>query len=334
MKKILFLEEQFSMQGTTRALLDYAYYNQKILGNESVIAFGKKQNNFPWNENFYNQILENTFNSIKNNFQLLFYKQNYNILNEYIQNNNFDAIYNIKSGEITGFFTNDTKMLIHAVFPQPISNVHGHKYAFVSKYLSEKCGNGKIPYVPHMVNVPKIDIDLSKIEIRQKYNIPIDAFVYGRIGAFDDFNLPFVHKAIIDIIDKRKDLYFLMISTMPFYKHERIIYVDPLYDIKEKYQHIASCDAAIHARHHGETFGLGIAEFCWMNKPIVTWKHGHEKGYIEILKNDAIYYDNENDLKDIFLNFSLEKGKDYNSYREFSPENVMNQFNDVFLKDI
>jgi hypothetical protein len=71
-----------------------------------------------------------------------------------------------------------------------------------------------------------------------------------------------------------------------------------------------------------------------MNKPIVTWKHGHEKGYIEILKNDGIYYDNENDLKDIFLNFSPEKGKDYNSYKEFSPENVMNKFNDVFLKDI
>jgi hypothetical protein len=137
MKKILFLEEQFSMQGTTRALLDYAYYNQKILGNESVIAFGKKQNNFPWNEPFYNQILENTFDSINNNFELLFYKQNYNILNEYIQNNNFDAIYNIKSGEITGFYTNKIKMLIHAVFPQPLSNIHGHKYAFVSKYLSK-----------------------------------------------------------------------------------------------------------------------------------------------------------------------------------------------------
>jgi len=334
MKKILFLEENFSMQGTTRALIDYAYYNQKILNNKSILAFGKKQNNYPWNEDFYKNILENTFNSLKNHFEVLFYDKDYDVLNKFIEKSDIDAIYNIKSGEPTGFFTHKKKMLIHAVFPQPISNIHGYRYAFVSKYLSDKSSNSKIPYVSHMINVPKIDTEVSKVEIRKKYNIPNDAFVYGRIGAFDDFNLPFVHKAIIDVIDKRKDLYFLMISTMPFFKHERIIYVDPLYDIKEKYKHISACDAAIHARHHGETFGLGIAEFCWMNKPIITWKHGHEKGYIDILKNDGIYYDNENDLKDIFLNFSPEKNKDYNSYKEFSPDNVMKQFDDVFLKNL
>ena len=207
-------------------------------------------------------------------------------------------------------------------------------FAFVSKWLSYACSGGKIPYVNHIINVPNINQEISRKQIREKLNIPSDAFVYGRIGGYNDFNLPFVYTAIQKALDKRKDIYFLMICTNPFYKHERIIYLDPIMDLKEKYEHISATDAMIHARHHGETFGLAIAEFCSLNKPIITWKHGVGRGYIEILKDDAIYYDNENDLIDIFLNFSPEKGKDYNSYREFSPKNIMNQFNDVFLNDI
>ena len=334
MKKILFLEENFSMQGTTKALIDYAYFNKKILKNESILAFGKKQNNHPWDQPYHKNILENTFKSLSNNFNVLFYENDYSILENHIKKSNLDALYCIKSGEPTGFHTKSTKFLTHAVFPQPKSNIHGDRFAFVSKWLSQQCSNGEIPYVPHMVNVPKTNETEAKDEIRKIYNIPKDAFVYGRIGGYQDFNLPFVYDAIKNILNKRKDIYFLMICTAPFYKHERVIYVDPIYDIKNKFKHIACCDAMIHARHHGETFGLAIAEFCAMNKPNITWKHGIGKGYIEILKNDAIYYDNENDLMDIFLNFSPEKGKDYNSYREFSPKNVMKQFETVFLDNL
>ena len=125
-----------------------------------------------------------------------------------------------------------------------------------------------------------------------------------------------------------------MICTKPFISHERVIYIDPIIDLKEKYRYIAATDAMIHARHHGETFGLAIAEFCASNKPIVTWRHGIGKGYIDILKNDAIYYQEENDLLNIFLNFAPDKKLDYNSYRWYNPENVMSEFKNVFLENL
>jgi hypothetical protein len=333
MKKILFLEENFSMQGTTRALIDYAYYNEKFLNNSSYLAFGKKQNNEPWNTLYYKNILNNTFDSLKKNFNLLYYSD-YSELENYIIKEKFDGMYHIKSGEPIGFNSNNTKNLIHAVFPQRVENIHGEKYAYVSKWLSDNYGYSKIPYVPHMVNAPKIDADSSNIRIRQKYNIPLDAFVFGRIGGYSDFNLPFVYEAIKKALEFRKNLYFVFICTKPFISHKRVIFIDPIYDIKEKYSHIAACDAMIHARHHGETFGLAIAEFCSLNKPILTWKHGVGQGYVEILKNDAIYYENENDLFGILKNFEVDKNKDYNSYKDFSPQNVMTKFQTVFLQDL
>lgn len=333
MSNILFLEGQFSLQGTTRALLDYAHFNEKILKNKSFLAFGKKVDAYPWNEPYYKSYMDNTFESLKQRFSLKEYKNDEDLENFIIQNK-IDCVYHIKSGEPTGFISKNAKNLIHSVFPQPLSNVHGDRFAFVSKWLSEMCSNGTVPYVPHMVNIPKIDIKYSKKEIRKKYNIPENAFVYGRIGGYNDFNLDFVYSAIHKALNIRKDLYFLFICTKPFISHERVIFLDPILDLKEKYKHIAATDAMIHARHHGETFGLAIAEFCALNKPILTWKHGIGKGYIEILKNDAIYYEEERDLLQLLLNFKPEENMDYNSYKDFSPEKVINQFNKVFLENL
>jgi hypothetical protein len=327
---ILFLEENFSLQGTTRALIDYAFFNEKILNNKSFLSFGKRISLPPWNEPFYKNYVDNTVESLKNRFSTLEYKS-YSELENFIKNNKIDYVYQIKSGEPDGFKTTEAKQLIHAVFPQPIQNIHGHKFAFVSEWLSKYCSNGSIPFVPHMVNVPNIDKDKCRKEIREKYNIPKDAFVYGRIGGYNDFDIPFVFESIKKALDKRNDLYFLMICTKPFLKHDRVIYVEPIIDLKEKYKHISATDAMIHARYHGETFGLAIAEFCALNKPILTYRNSIGKGYIEILKDDVIYYDEEDSLTNLFLKFEPNEKMDYNSYRNFSPKNVMQLFNNVFL---
>ena len=333
MKNILFLEEQFSLQGSTRALLDYAYYNEKLLKNKTFLAFGKRVDIYPWNEPYYKKYVDSTIDSLKTHFSVLEYK-NYDEVEKYIADNEIYAMYNIKSGEPAGFASKKCKNLYHAVFPQHKSNIHGDRYAFVSKWLSDVYSGGQIPYVHHMINVPNIDKTEARKKLREKYNIPQDAFVYGRIGGYNDFNLQFVHNAVRESLNRRKDIYYFLICTQPFAQHERIIYVDPILDLKQKYEHIAVSDAMLHARHHGETFGLAIAEFCALNKPIITWKYGHGQGYVDILKNDAIYYKDYEELVKILINFVPDPNKDYNSYRDFTPEKIMLQFNEVFLKNL
>lgn len=332
MKNILFLEENFSPQGSTRAMLDYALFNEKILNNKSFIAYKNLLSRDPWNQPYYKSFLDKTISSLKTRFKTIQY-QNDNELEEFITSNSIISVYTIKSGEPTGFMSRNAKMLIHSVFPQPPSNIHGDRFAFVSKWLSDTFSQGKVPYVPHIVNVPSIDNN-ARQDMRQKLKIPDNAFVYGRIGGYHDFDLPFVYSAISQALNKRNDLYFLMICTKPFIQHERVIYVEPILDLKEKYRYIAATDAMIHARQAGETFGLAIAEFCALNKPIVTWKHGSGKGYIDILKNYAIYYEDEKSLIDVFMNFKPNKDIDYNAYRFYSAENVMPKFNSVFLENL
>ena len=55
--------------------------------------------------------------------------------------------------------------------------------------------------------------------------------------------------------------------------------------------------------------------------------------YKKILGNNALYYNNQEELMNIFSTFdkNLYMNKDLNFYKEYSPEKVMEQFNKIFL---
>ena len=98
----------------------------------------------------------------------------------------------------------------------------------------------------------------------------------------------------------------------------------------EKVEFINTCDAMIHSRERGETFGLTIAEFSTFEKPIITYSNSPEKNHINILGDKGFYYTNYNELYEILLNINPSV-KGYNCYTEFTPEKVMNKFKKVFL---
>jgi len=90
----------------------------------------------------------------------------------------------------------------------------------------------------------------------------------------------------------------------------------------------------IHARLHGETFGLACGEFAMENKPIITYGLSSERSHIEILGDHGIYYNNSEELRDILTNF--QKYIKYDNYAYpylgYSPDIIMDKFNNVFLK--
>jgi hypothetical protein len=83
----------------------------------------------------------------------------------------------------------------------------------------------------------------------------------------------------------------------------------------------------IHARSNGETFGLAVAEFSCMNKPVITCRAG-DLEHLEILGDKAIIYNSSDSLIDIFKNIRsiIHSRTDWNAYEQFSPEKVMAQF--------
>ena len=129
-----------------------------------------------------------------------------------------------------------------------------------------------------------------------------------------------------------KNAYFLFMNTQKFYEHPRIIYLDKNLDLLYKSKFINTCDAMIHARNEGETFGLSIAEFSTFNKPIITCKCG-EIEHINILGDRAIIYNNKEELIHIFNNIEtiIHSRTDWNAYTDYSPEKIMKLFDTMIL---
>ena len=105
-------------------------------------------------------------------------------------------------------------------------------------------------------------------------------------------------------------------------------------DILHKTKFINTCDAMIHARADGETFGLAVAEFSSKNKPIITCPVG-DLEHILILKEKAIIYKSKTELMTIFENSKtlIHSREDWNAYREYTPELIMKQFDRMIFSN-
>lgn len=316
-RKIGFLSMHLSERGTTTALYDYAFHNENILGNKSIIFYQKGNTlTFPEYEKKFNTAFE------------CYSFTNFSEVDDIIKMENIDALYIIKYGTKDNILVKNCPNLVHSVF---VKDPHGEKYAFVSRFLSQKYGND-IPYIPHMIDLPKTNENL-----RQQYNIPEDATVFGGYGGKDSFNIPFVHQCINQIILENENIYFLFMNfNKNTIDHPRIIYVEPTIDREYKVKFINTCDAMIHARDIGETFGLAVGEFSSCNKRIITYYDKNinqppDREHIRILGDKGIYYKNIDELSEIFRNFRKQNNFDWNCYTDYTPQKVMEIFEKIFL---
>ena len=311
-----FHSNQLCERGTEIAMYDYAYYNQKLYGNKSVIFYCKHSLN---NDS-------NVIAKFEKEFKCYAY-DNFSDIDKFILDEKIDYFYNIKGGKKSdNQLVTKCPNLIHAVFTV---DPHGDKYATISKQLSLKYNN-IVDYVPHMINLP----ECSK-NMRIQLNIPENAIVLGRIGGFYQFDLKIAHNAIKQIVEIDSNIFFLFVNTNKFYEHPQIIYLNKIIVPIEKVTFINTCDAMIHARSDGETFGLAIAEFSSLNKPVITSVSNMDNSHIEILGSKGIIYDTEDSLMEIFKNIRtiIKLYDDWNAYKEYTPEIVMKKFMDVFISN-
>ena len=219
------------------------------------------------------------------------------------------------------------KTIKHCVFDTTFSEADF--YISISKTLNN-IFNTNIPVIPHIVNLPYCNENL-----RNELNIPHDAIVYGRYGGKDQFDLLFVYDAIKDFLNLNSNVYYIFMNTDKFYIHPRIIYLDRKLDVYYKVKFINTCDAMIHARKMGETFGLSIGEFSLKNKPVITCNCG-ELEHIKILGDKAIIYDSKESLLNIFNNIQniINSRNDWNAYEDYSPINIMNIFKNIIFDKI
>lgn len=310
---VIFHTNQLCERGTAVALYDYAHYNEMILGNKSVILF-KDPAIHPHSD------LE-SMRRFAQRFKTVAYR-NIGDIDNIVSDYGADVFYAIKAGTNDGVASNKVKTCIHAVFQnhQP----HGDIYAYVSKWLTEKMTQGRLPYVPHMIDLPNI-----KENLRDKLKIPLSARVFGRYGGKDTFDLDYV-KDLIRTIDSQ-DSYFLFMNTDRFTNQKNAIFLDKTCDKREKVKFINTCDAMLHARRQGESFGLSCGEFSIKNKPVITNTNCYDRCHLDILEDKGIYYSSKTELEAIIIS-DIDFNKDWDAYSlRFSPEAVMDKFSKVFL---
>lgn len=303
--------------GTTVAIYDYANYNESILDNESFVFY--KEDN-PANDPTAIEKFQKRFPN------RVFAGASVGDIDNKLKELGIDYIFVIKAGrKDDGISFTNAKMLVQAVGLVPPSEAHGEVYAYNSYWVSDFCSGGQVPAVPHMIDLPEVTEDM-----RSELGIPQTATVFGRNGGLNTWNLPFVEQAISEALNQRDDIYFVFQNTRKFIEHPRVIHIEATADMEYKTKFINTCDAMIHARHEGESFGLTCGEFSTQNKAVATWSGSRERTHISILGDKGLYYNNKEQVLDIFLNFKPED-KDWNAYREYEPEVIMQKFKEVYL---
>jgi hypothetical protein len=319
MKTVGFLSNKLTLRGTEVAMYDYAHYNEKILGNKSVIItrdYEKIKNIF--------DVSFQSYKKFRDRFDVEYYDSIKDI-DDIVLSKEISHLYIIKAGENDNLFSSKCINLIHCVFTS--KQPHGDIYTVIGKTVND-LNDTNYPIVPHMISLPDL-----KDDIRNELNIPNNSIVFGRYGGMETFDIGFVHETIVKILEKRDDIYFIFMNTQPFYYHPHIHYLDGSTDMILKRKFINTCDGLIHARFGGETFGITCGEFAICSKPVITFKNSREREHIIILKEKAIVYENSYDLLQIFDTFH--KGKydmTDNRYMFYTPENVMEIFNNTFLQ--
>jgi hypothetical protein len=314
--KIAFHDNALSLRGTTVAIYDWAYWTRHYLGLDPIIMYD--------NKNKFNDV--GVIEKFSKEFSVFSYNDKSEI-DKILSQNKCDAFLMEKGGKPDGIISTVAKNLVNAISVCSVSDIHGDVYAMGSKWLS-KITDYQIPYVPYMVHLPDVEEDM-----REELSIPKDSLVFGRNGGWETFDLPFVKQAIKQVLDERSDVWFIFQFTEPFIEHERVIYLPGTSDMNIKVRFINTCDAMLHARHVGESFGLSCAEFSIRNKPIITYEKSPERNHIDTLGEKGIYFETESDILHILKNLDKVEinSLQWNCYQDYTPEKVCQKFKEIYL---
>jgi hypothetical protein len=317
--RILFHTSILNFRGTAVAVADFAKFNQEILGNESVICY---DSDIPYQRDMGNE--PSVIETLSSMYPVV--GHNGSNINEIVDQHKIDLTYIMRSGDL-GWVPDNCKTAIHAVF-QLYQN-HGDRFAYISEWLAYMTNlkhGTQVPSVPLIVNLPEPTGDF-----KGPLNIASDQTVIGRHGGLYTFDLPWVKQTIMNLLEERNDYTFVFLGTQPWTDHPKVKFIGELNDLQAKSNFINTCDAMIHARSNGESFGLAVAEFLSMNKPVISWNGGNDQNHMAMLAGSGTLYNTPQELKDILLNFRDIKQDWTARIADYRPVPTMKRFKEVFI---
>ncbi len=313
--QIAFHANQLSERGCEVALYDYCHYSEVFLGHQPFVFY-------PRHAVANDASIIDRFAS---RFPLLAY-DHYSQVDDEIARSGINLLYVIKGGEVDHLLSRHVPTMVHAVFAQSPFEIHGSSYAFISEWLSLKCSAGLVPAVPFVVTSPD---SVGVFDLREKLGIPENAVVFGSYGGRGSFDVDFVRERVLPrLLGQRQDCYLLFMNYEPFIEHPRAIFLERSTDHAFKQAFVSACDAMLHARRQGESFGLACAEFSVQNKPILSYQYTPDRHHHYVLGSAGMLYRNAEHLEQLLLSFdpSSRLALDCAAYRRYTPDRVMEAF--------
>jgi len=251
----------------------------------------------------------------------------------------FNFLYHVTSADKSGLDwfkrIRSESTLIHQVgYQQPEYSLSRH-FAYTSYWQSFFFTNGSASVLPYIISSPRLGLQ-DHTKLRSVLGIPESALVLGRHGGSDTWNLPFASEAVERAVSQRSDLWFIYVGTPKFSSHERIIFLDSISSLHKLEYFFNACDAMIHARWEGETFGMACAEFLIRGKPIITWSESREQNHLFLAGRSVITYNTGEDLYTTLItinkNYIFHKSSliNHSQFEMYSPAQISNQISSLF----
>jgi len=129
-------------------------------------------------------------------------------------------------------------------------------------------------------------------ELRKRFNINENDFIFGRIGRPDDGIFDEIGiKAFQKVVKKYPNTHYLIMAPMPKLKKivstekiPNIHFLEPSSREEDVWAFHQALDTMAHFRYDGESFGLNIAESMLCAKPVITHKSPIWNAHLEYLE--------------------------------------------------
>jgi hypothetical protein len=333
-RRILFWTPQLCERGTAVAVFEYADGAEKVLGMTSWIAYDA----LAWN-NFSGMVAR-----FRSRFgdRLIALEQGFDGVDALLAEHDIAFLHCLRQETVSPCRSRlpHVRVLLHYVFDGSDGNV-GSSAADVRFARISSVVPGASPVVPHIVQ-PIIQSNDHAPDLRSELGIPADATVFGRHGAYETFDIGFVREAVVEIAASSPSIYFVFMHTAPFVQRPNVLHINRSCDPDRKAAFIRTCDAMIHGRSNGETFGLAVAEFSAANKPVITSAAHHDGGkarfHLDALAAhgthcERLFYEDKASLLALLAGFdrAVMAMHDWRAHRSYEPEAVMATFASVFL---
>jgi hypothetical protein len=307
-------------RGVAVAMFDYAWHGRALLGIEPVILHDVRVPPEPEHVKRFAGAFPTLPYASDEEMQRL------------IERERIDVAYFLKTRRHDSRTARACRTGVHEVFN--FFNPHGDAYAYISQSVAEVMTGGRYPAVPLIVDPPPPNFaPQGRSNLRESLGVPADALVVGRHGAPDQFNIPFLPRAIEAALERRKDLWVLLLNTARFSDHERIVHLPTTPDRQGVVDFIAACDVGLNGRRVGENFGLALAEFLAQDRPVLVWEGGRDRNHLALVDDPGFIYRTRADLTRKLC--ALERrdwgGRWRARVAPFAPPAIMRTFADVFL---